>query len=425
MSLLVLLALAGVRVDHLPNPEGPIFLEVARGPLFEFAPASGAGMTAECACAPVTDSQGRDIGYSRAGSTYCTKGPLNDGIDVGDMVVCGTNLPRVTAGDNSGVVGLLLENGTSNTLIRSEELENAAWTATAVVTANAAQSPANTTTADQLNDSSGAALQGVSQSVTTSLTRLSAAGCYVRAGTATSVTVSMVGTGNSAGDCSTTSTGLSSTTWRRVWCGSTAAYAAGLTAVTVSINVGTVAADTGTIMVWGCQFEQVNPATSGLGQAFLTSYITTVAGGVGRNADTTGSLGATFALSMANQGSSAATLVLPYAPTAGLQGTGSATYGGATGRFLYFVFNQVRALDGTNTLTHATTWTANVAKRIASSWSGSTMTAYDITASTSTSGAFDGTMETTEFRVGYSGAALAPNGVIKLVCADPDPARCR
>lgn len=389
-------------------------------PAFEFAPASGAGMGTACACATVTGSRGESLGFNRATVGYCTKGPVNTGIAVGDMVQCAVNQPRVGAGDGSGILGLLTEGVSTNVLVRSEEIENAAWTSTATVAANAATSPANTATADQLSDVSAVAIQTSCQTLPTVSLTADAAGIFVRAGTATGATITMTGTGNSVGDCSANVSGLSSTTWTRLQCGSVAAYTAGLTAVTVCVGVGVAAGDTGTIMVWGAQLEQVGASVA----AVMSSYIATTTVGVVRNSDNT-SLSPSLISGIANAGSMAVTYVLQWAPGMGpgAQGAGFAAGGGAS-RFLYLgSAGSVRVFDGTNEIIRAQTPIQFTARRAGSQWSGSTLISKDITGGTQSSGAF-ASMNTSAFTIGVVGGIGQVYGVIKQLCISRDPTRC-
>lgn len=392
------------------------------GVLFEFAPANGNGMSAACACTTVTGSKGESLGFTRTSAAYCTKGAINTGIAVGDMVQCSTGQPRVGSGDGSATLGLLMENFTTNVAIRSEEAENAVWTAIAAVTANTDTSPANTATADTLTDSSAAVVQTICQTITTSSLTADAFGIFVKAGTVTGATVTMTGTGNSLGNCSATVTGLSSTTWTRAQCGSAAAYAAGLTAVTVCVGVGSTVAEQGTIKVWGAQMEQVS-ASSG---SALTSYIPTTTVGVVRQAEVT-ALAPGIISPVASRGSAAATYVLqsvagigPNTTGAGLVGGGSAT------RLLYLnTANSVRVYDETNEIIRAQTVTQFVARRASSSWTGATLTSFDATGGTNTSGAFDGTMNTTAFTIGLVPGIGTVSGYIKLVCVDNTTTGCQ
>lgn len=430
MNWLVLLALTGVKVDHIPDPEGPIFSRALRAPYvfdggwFEFAPLTGDGMSAECACTTVTGARGEPIGFARSTSAYCTKGPLSDDIEPGEMVWCLADQPLVTAGDDSGVPGLLMENASSNACLRSEEFDNAAWVGDAGVTANARQSPDGGLNADLIADTHDAGMACKTQVVSTTLQRRSAFGCYLSAGSATSATIAMRGVGNSAGDCSATTSGLDSAHYRRLQCGGAAAYGVGLTAVAVDVCVGNGVDVMGDIAVWGCQLEQVNPATSGLAHNFLTSYMPTTSSAATRVISTT-VLDAGIA-AWPDAGCAGGTVVLEWTPSATI-GTGSIVYTGNNGRELYPVTSTWRSLDGTNLATVTNASTAYVARRAASRWNAADggLTVFDVTGGTSGTAAFDGLMETSVFMIGYSPAALTPNGVIKQIIYDNSLTRCQ
>lgn len=394
------------------------------GGWFEFAPLTGDGMSAECACTTVTGARGEPIGFARASAAYCTKGPLSDGIDPGDMVMCLSDQPLVTAGDDSGVPGMLMENASNNSLLRSEEFDNAAWVGDAGVTANVRQSPDGGLNADLIADTSDAGMACKTQVVSTTLQRRSAFGCYLSAGSATSATIAMRGVGNSAGDCSATTSGLDSAHYRRLQCGGTAAYGAGITAVAVDVCVGNGVDVMGDIAAWGCQLEQVNPATSGLAHNFLTSYMPTTSTTTNRLIPTT-VLDAGIA-AWPDAGCAGGTVVLEWTPSATI-GTGPIVFSGSSGRELYLTTTTWRALDGTNTGTTVNGATAYVARRGASRWNAADggLTLFDVTGGTSTTGPFDGLMETSSFYVGYAPGLLTPNGVIKQVIYDNSLTRCQ
>lgn len=127
--------------------------------LFEFAPASGVGMGAACACSTPTGAKGEALTFSRASTGYCTKSNELTGIQNGDLVECASGQPRVMpGGDGTGGVGLSIWEARTNTAIRSQEFDNAVWVpsqsggpALPVVTANAATAPDGTLTAEQLD----------------------------------------------------------------------------------------------------------------------------------------------------------------------------------------------------------------------------------------------------------------------------------
>lgn len=130
----------------------------AAGPLFEFAPASGAGVGTACACGAVTGSNGETMTFTRASDGTCLKNGTVSGIANGDMVTCSTDQPRIMpGGDGTGGLGLSVWEARTNVALRSEEFDNAAWTklgsgtTTPVVTADQAVAPDGTTTADKVD----------------------------------------------------------------------------------------------------------------------------------------------------------------------------------------------------------------------------------------------------------------------------------
>lgn len=126
---------------------------------FEFAPTNGAGMGTACACTTPTGSRGESLTFARASSATCltTVGAAPQAIANGDMVTCSTNQPRVMAGaDGTSVLGLLVEDARTNSALRSQQIDNAAWTKTQAVvaaptvTADSAVAPDGTMTADRV-----------------------------------------------------------------------------------------------------------------------------------------------------------------------------------------------------------------------------------------------------------------------------------
>ena len=127
---------------------------------FEFAPANGAMMGAVCACTAPTGTRGEALTFSRASSAMCTKGTgiTGGGINNGDLVLCSANQPRVMPGNEAvAALGLAIENNHTNDLLRSQELDNGAWTSATtgicpapVVTPDFAVAPDGTTTAERV-----------------------------------------------------------------------------------------------------------------------------------------------------------------------------------------------------------------------------------------------------------------------------------
>jgi hypothetical protein len=95
---------------------------------FEFAPNSGAGMGTVCSCGGISGAKGEPVTFTRASSAYCTKANEWSGIQNGDLVQCSSNQPLVMpGGDGSGALGVLMEDQATNLLLRSAEFDNAAW----------------------------------------------------------------------------------------------------------------------------------------------------------------------------------------------------------------------------------------------------------------------------------------------------------
>jgi hypothetical protein len=186
--------------------------------------------------------------------------------------------------------------------------------------------------------------------------------------------------------------------------------------VTVFVGAGSTVEEMGTIKVWGCQHE----ATAN--QPYLTSYVPTVGSAVAR-AQATGSFSATgISSAVVSTGSTAATVVLPSILVANI---GGFVQTGGSARLLYNQGASLGAYDGTNTVTRASGIVANTARRIGSSWTGTTLTLYDITGGASTAGTFDGAMDDgSVLQVGCTTTNTCINGVEKMVCLDSRATRC-
>ena len=231
----------------------------------EFAPDDGAGMGNECACAAVTTTSGLAVPVTRASSATCVT-------SAGVGYTCTNDQPVVER--RGGILGLRVEPAATNRILRSEELDNASWTATATVTANTYAGPWGTLM-EQLSDGSGAASQGVQQTYTAGwgTDQYWMFSCWVRSGSATAVRLKLTGVGASAGDATCTLTGLTSTPQRYACVSGNYTDYATATAMTVDVLVGSADADTGTIGVGHCQLERhVNGANK---KVTASSYIKT------------------------------------------------------------------------------------------------------------------------------------------------------
>lgn len=222
----------------------------------EFAPASGAGMGAVCACTTPTGARGEALTFTRGSSATCTKtttgGLATTGIANGDLVTCSSNQPRVEY-DSAGVLGLLVESARTNVLLRSDALTNAAWADVGTPNAtDGAADPFGTSTGDTLTDNAAGAFEGRSQAVTVSAATAYIMSCYLKGTTSAKARLSLDGT-----TCDTST--LSSTTWSLVTCADASSSGVSISA---QVLVGNAVGDTGDVVVGGCQVEAGTYATS-------------------------------------------------------------------------------------------------------------------------------------------------------------------
>lgn len=242
------------------------------GALFEAF--NGVGTTTVCSTTPPTGAKGEVLTFTRASAVVCTKtaagGNSSTGIADGDLVSLTTNLPAVEY-DNSGTLGLLHEPNAATQILTSQRaICSAPWAnvGTPICTANGAGDAWGTTTAALIEDDSAVAIEGRTQTVSTTSATKFTAYCVVKGGTLTQAAVSITGTGSSTGDCVATVSGLSTTTSSIVGCTSSAAYAGTLTAIAYGVvpGDGTTVAQVGTVSVSGCN---VVPSSPGYRTSFI------------------------------------------------------------------------------------------------------------------------------------------------------------
>lgn len=385
---------------------------------FEFAPADGTGMGAACACVNPTGTRGETMTFTRASTAMCTKGNWTSGIVNGDLVSCANDQIRVMpGGDGTGALGVLSEITRTNLALRSQEIDNAAWTkgnnagaAVPTVWANDAGAPDNTATADAVHfdATTGAQQSIVYQAVGNGINSNSV---YLKGATPPDGGVAQSGSIDflvfvaSAPVCVVCS--YSATTWTRcllenqntnlgghIWMGNDSANCAGTKTVQ-------------DVLVWGAQAE------AGL---FVSSYIPTTSATVARAADSV----ATFTMNAAigPDFSLAASAIWPSAnatiATAGQLGTGTpnlARVGRTSNTSARFTINSsttTPAVPALGTTEHRGS-TSDIGGTRDAWWDGVSVTApsASMTGSTSTAA------------IGVS------NGVVKKLCVDPDPTRCR
>lgn len=398
---------------------------------FEFAPASGVGMTAPCACTNPTGTKGEALTLNRASSAFCTKGHVSSGIANGDLVSCGNNLARVMpGGDGTGVVGLLIEIPSTNVVLRSAALDNAAWTATGVtaaapsVTADNATSPDGTATAERVDFAATAAGEesslvqtGIGGAGFTGSTSL-----YIK-GVSGSGTIDICTNTGAADTC--TACAYVSATWTR--CTQLAKVIGAATDIAIGnltrINGGTTRS-ANNVYIWGVQTEAGGLTTSYIATAGATASRATETSSMPFvMANTSGSVAFSVAwptnLSTSTQTDFAPVALSAAGPTyrvlpdwipATTRMIGYATAGAVT-----------KAASG-----HVAALTENRAYLY---WTTTTPTLGFTTGfapATETSGTWTTPGASTLVELGSaSGAFFQLNGVIKKVCVDPSPSRCR
>ena len=150
----------------------------------------------------------------------------------------------------------LLSTQSTQLLLRSENIDNAAWSdvATPTVTLDSYMDSSGRLTGDKIQDNNAAALEGRKQVITTTSQTKHYASCWFRcnSGSACAATMTAVGTSNSTGDFSCAVTGLS-TAWKFAECESAAAYDGNPASVTFSVLSGDAVEDQDTIGVAGGQ----------------------------------------------------------------------------------------------------------------------------------------------------------------------------
>lgn len=379
---------------------------------FEFAPASGAGMGAPCACAAVTGAKGEAVTFTRASTATCTKtgagGLATTGIANGDLVTCASGQPRVEY-DGAGSLGLLVEEARTNRLTQSQDLSNAAYSGAATATANFATAPDGTTTATRVvytavngnyrlqADSTG----GIQTTASVYLRGTSGAGsvdfCH----------------GGGAAQCVVCA--YDSTQWSR--CVFTSAFASS-TSVFLGCDAptkGSACSAGGDVLAWGLQHEV---------GAFATSYIPTTTVAVTRVAEQ--------ALTVSSPSS---TTTLCIALTAALPPTTIAnadlayiTSGASVVELALPTPTVYRSYFGSTALSvdAATAVVPGSVTRFASYYNGTARAGCVNGTCTSTAGAVTFTAAPwTLYLGGFSSTSFNSSAIVSRVRLDPSPTGCR
>lgn len=335
---------------------------------------------------------------------------------------------------SDGVLGLLVESSRTNSFLRSEEFDNAAWSLDVgvTVTANAATAPDGTTTADRVQFAGGAAvLNRVSQ-----LDSGIGAGAWVETvyikGNGTSGTIYLWddGSATNAVACSYVSSSWTRCSAITASPGGSAYFAFGCRSSFLGMPATCPAND---VFAWGADGEQ---------GSYATSYIPTTSAPVTRAAED-----AYFATTNApglNTGSMAASVTYNY--SANLYTTpvvvASSTTPASSGANTFTLYSagtsgvSFKCYVGDNGI--PTVYVTGAANLVApftgihrgwcsASGNGSTVTGMFDTNSMSASVVIAGAYasEAYLFIGGSKNTLTYADGIISRVCRDPSPTRCR
>lgn len=349
--------------------------------------------TTVAAAAQSTSVDGKNIINARSGKATCDSNPLSVTKSNNELVEYPANMLRVVSLDS--VPAMFIELTRDNNLWYSEDFSNGSWTKAGSSaplapswTVNQAIGPYPRNTADRLQcaATSGSQFCDTYQTLTVSSGHGISCSFYTKG----------VSSGDSTDVCSYDGVSWACTTctyntsdWTR--CSNVRATGTGSTRYCKignnSNQNGGISRNAVDLYVFGAQGEGGNPS-------YVTSYIPNYATGTStRNVDTNPAV--TFTLTpFASTGCSSAR-IRQLTPNGTDPGSGGIIQFNTAGRPLYNVSSSgFRIYDGTNELTAGATWNGTT-KTVLSTWTGSTQTIANSTDSTSNSGSFDGTMNTT------------------------------
>lgn len=419
--LVLALILAQAPMSVGPIYSSPSTMQVASYAAFEFAPSNGMGLGTACACNPIAGARGETITLTRASAATCSSlGLATIGITTTSMIICDGGVPRVEPGLD-GVLGLRVERASTNVLLRSEEINNAAWTsagtgvAVPTVTADQAVTPWGTLTAERMVFPATASGQESIKYQAGTVGQPVACFAYVRgAGDAGTINLGI----NNGTTCSLQRCdypGADAGTWTQCKVTHTAGSAANFLIGNESTAFcGSVATGYNDVYVTGLQCEAAK---------FSTSYIPTTSAAVTRAADSyTFGAGALPAAAY----SKAATISTTWSdstatPSPSILAGGITTASGSDFTFATLGLRAINYAAGTNGITSAPlSIDAGTAMRLAVASTGTAATLYRNGVAILTAPLDAGLTPNSA----TTSIATGLDGIITRICWDADPARC-
>ena len=374
-----------------------------------------------------TGAKGEALTFTRTGNAVCTRGTnglRTTGIANGDLVLQPGNTARVMS-DSDGVKGLLVEGVRTNLVLRSQEIDNAAWTkasggvAAPTVTANYATAPDGTTTAERVQVAACPTGGQYSVVYQIALTAGASAGSVYCRGTSASQTISVCVQGTSGAAC--TPVTCSASSWYRFTTTTTTTGTGGLVigcdnepAYAGSSNTG--AAD---VLLWGAQFEV------GSGVTYATSYNPTTSASATRNVELA-TVTLPVSLASGSTFSVGASFVTPatQANTQIVVGLGDSASDATPQALIYTTAGQITGYSvNPGTLTLSGVAAAAGAHR--TSYSSERRIYLDATTVTNTATTTNAAGTIVSIGANGAGGTIAPDSILTRICVDPSPTRCR
>jgi hypothetical protein len=383
---------------------------------FEAFPQSGAGTTGVCSTTAPTGAKGEALTFTRASNGTCTKtatgGLATTGIANGDLVVLSSNVARQMY-DANGVLGLLVEASRTNALLRSQELDNAAWSTIGTlptITANFATAPDGTLTAErvQFAATAGAGFSLVEQSLAAAASP-HIGGCYVKGnGTSGTIDIASRSVGTCIADCP-----YVAGSWTRCLTPSCANANTIFDVGNYSLANGGVARGAADVFVWGCGRED---------GAYATSYTPTVASTVTRSADSAGQFSAA---AMGPSGCIAASVTWPSASVGAVNIAAFGTAGAGNNWTLYRTNNTAAGYQIGATITAPAVAAMNLTthRAVLSDAAGTRSAWWDTGSVAAPAASLGGTQTLVWVGAGVSGGTPS-DGIVSRFQIDPVASRC-